>query len=257
MSDGFIHGLSDLLNNMSSGDGARGDYIEELWVKAGESARIRFLTDGDEVITTFFHRVVTDKESGKVRESYCTSSVGQDCQNCVDQVPKSLRWHVWVYVYYRLLSQPQEGCEIIEQAGRVMYKQPVNKVMLLRRGVGKGQYLANKLQSLYQRYGTLLDRDYDWVRQGSTKDNTTYDLIPYDQANFTVAMKELPIPLTEVVRNYPFKPGKSSSAPAPTEATKTNEEPTQQGEVVKKEEKLEEQPTRTTSLLDKLYGKKQ
>ena len=71
----------------------------------------------------------------------------------------------------------------------------------MKTGEGWGGYIISKFVRYFQKYGTLLDRDYEWIRQG--KDMTTsYELLPEDPStlNETVVLKIKRLPsLTDFI----------------------------------------------------------
>ena len=248
-----ITGLGDWLKHREE-QPQTGDYIPELRLKGRESARIRFLTDGDEIEIREFHGVPGGSR-GYNRDVYCLKEDGKDCELCEKGIKRSAKWHVWVYVYYKLCVEPGEG-RVVDQVGNnVFFRQEINKVMLLRMGMGKDCSRINQLITPYQRLGTLVDRDYDFIRSGKGKDDTSYNLFLDAPSEFTAEVDMPEYTLAEVAQNYPFEPkkGKTSATPPVKVENYTISGKENVAKVLSDETVAPERPDGTRKLFSKLF----
>jgi hypothetical protein len=168
------------------------DWIRYLKVRDGEFALIRFITDAKDVISVPMHNVtqMTPKGERTVKE-YCTLSDNGACQNCAKGSAPSETIFLWVYVYYilhrtqnpRLEMFPDQKWQPVKVGATNMYKEDINKPMILRTGVGKSNYIKNLFLDFAREYDTLVDRDYKWSRKGAGFNDTTYNLIAKDKSD--------------------------------------------------------------------------
>jgi hypothetical protein len=158
----------------------------------GDSAIIRFLTDGSDFVTGFFHSIregVTRNNKPRFNLVYCNWE-NEDCEWCanLDDAPRRRLMHAYVWVY---VVTKADGTE-----------EEVNAPKLLATGPGKGSYITNYFMTFVRKYGTLTDRDYEWSRKGQKMEDTVYSLTPEDKGDaprvVTKALATLP-PLEDVV----------------------------------------------------------
>ena len=169
------------------------DPTRRLWINAGDIAFIRFLTDVEDVYWHRFHRIPQRSRMGKTYSQwkYCAVEDEGDCKYCsldplVDKndvrIPRT-RFFFWVYVKGILHKSPAKdgSWKEIKYAGDTYYKEEKNRVQIFETGPGQGGATEAKLKNWAKRFGTLTDRDYEWVRQGTEVSDTSYDLIPVEK----------------------------------------------------------------------------
>lgn len=213
----YIEGLEGLRVALSEDAANRQSFGAFLTLRAGESARIRFITDGPGVVTALYHSVSEVSKAGRpfYKNVYCGWEDGDECRYCQDVQrgepirSKKMNMYVWVYAVTRV-----DGSQEVVSEPRV-----------LRSGVGKNNYLVATLSNYLKKYSTLTDRDYEWKRDGATQDDTVYSLLPEDKGPAPQSISEvtskLP-PLGDIARDdftkWTF--AKKQSAPAsPREGT--------------------------------------
>jgi hypothetical protein len=169
----------------------KGDWINQVKIGDGDIAVLRFITDGDNLIRAKFHNItkMTPKGEWKV-PTYCTIEDTGVCQHCsAGDVPYNTM-NLWSYVYYILHKVQNPKIEAGSTAGiwpqvkhgkKVMYKEEVNAFKWFRTKYGyQGRYKLLFIK-YNDKFGTLVDRDYTWSRNGSSKTDTNYDLDPQDK----------------------------------------------------------------------------
>ena len=128
----------------------------------GESCKLRFLTDADEFYYEWFHRVeVGGKYQG---DKICVqSALGESCKLCEQGAKSSMLFLAWVYEYHHDYPEPGDRrVRVISEGSRTVYREEVNEARLLKAsGMHKGS-----IKMRFERFGTLLDHDYEWIRQG-------------------------------------------------------------------------------------------
>lgn len=164
----------------------------------GERARIRFLTDTEQFFQGMFHRPYID---GKMYDPIVCpeqddnpptiEGMGEACNLCgPDRSNPSYKYFAWVYVYHILHPNQNPRLEkdsnapkwkTIKLGQATFYKQEINKVKMLL----FGQTIFDDLLALgvdeedEEAEGSLLKRDYSFVRNGARKDpKTTYTFVP-------------------------------------------------------------------------------
>ena len=168
--------------------GAGGD---NFYLKSdGDSALVRFMIDGDELIAGQFHRVVKVSKNGNKYwdEMFCTGD--DSCPYCdsddPDEIKTSFRFIAWVWVYEkRHDEQLDEEWEAKEIGGELKYIEKINKPMLFRHGYN----LSIIITALYTKYGTLVDRDFEISRSGSGL-NTRYSVLPEEKSKVSAEVKK-------------------------------------------------------------------
>jgi len=174
------------------------DRINYIFLKDRESAIIRFLTDGDEVILANFHTVEEVTPKGKrFSKHYCTQDL--TCKYCAQGVSYGEVIFLWGYCKYILHRTQNPRIDDdpnapkwprVRSGDQVYYKEDVNGPRIFSTGPGKGGAYKNALIKYSATYKTLLDRDYIWERQG-TGLGTTYTLTPKDPSKIEDSVKEL------------------------------------------------------------------
>ena len=187
------------------------DRIKILYVGAGETAVLRFLTDKDEVISAPFHNVEEMTPNGKkYRKKYCTMAEKNTCIWCsqANQVREYI--FLWSYVsniFHKVQNPALEGTQEAQRWERVkvgpafFYKEAVNGPMIFRMSPGKGGTNKSALIGFANEYEGLCDREYKWSREGAGRDDTKYTLTPKDKTNLedlSELISKLPL-LSDVV----------------------------------------------------------
>ena len=143
--------LSDIKSEISKSGTSKGKF---MFFKEDSKARVRFLTDMEDGLEIKFH----DSFALGVNVP-CQEEFGRICEYCEDENLRTRKMYLWsVYDY--------ESKEVKLLMAAVNNCSPVPA-----------------LASLYETYGTLLDRDYEIKRIGKGQ-NTTYSVIPLDKAKF-------------------------------------------------------------------------
>jgi len=180
--------------------------IRWLNIGDGEVALLRFVTDKDDIIQAEMHSVKRMTPRGeRFSKTYCKSQDNMACEYCAQGISTGPMLFAWVYVYeimhrqqnQRLTTDPNAAkWERIEVRDIPYFKEEVEGLMVFKTGPGKDQKYRNMLVNLSEEYGTLSDRDYKWVRTGSTKETTDYSLVPRDpkktKKEVIEASKDLP-----------------------------------------------------------------
>jgi hypothetical protein len=155
----------------------------------GDSALIRFLTNGDELIAGQFHRVSKMSNNGNKYwdEMFCSGD--DDCPYCnsdePDEIKTSFRFIAWVWVHEkRHEEQLDEEWEAKEVDDELKYIEKINKPMLFRHGYN----LSIIITALYTKYGSLIDRDFEIARSGSGL-NTRYSVLPEEKSKMPAEVK--------------------------------------------------------------------
>lgn len=187
----MLKGLEEIIERTEEIDAIQnGNRIRKLYLRDRESAVLRFISEKDDVILAYMHRMKQESAGGKskTRWYYCVKGDGQECPHCVDgNKPKGMLY-MWTWVYYVLHTRQNPALEQDSDAPRwqptkvgtqTFYKEDINAPLVFSIGIGKSGVYKNKIISLQQEYGSLGDRDYKLVRTGAELD-TVYELIPKD-----------------------------------------------------------------------------
>ena len=143
--------LSDIKSEISKSGTSKGKF---MFFKEDSKARVRFLTDMEDGLEIEFH----DSFALGVNVP-CQEEFGRECEYCDDENLRTRKMYVWS-----------------------VYDFESKEVKLLMAAVNNCSPVP-ALASLYETYGTLLDRDYEIKRIGKGQ-NTTYSVIPLDKAKF-------------------------------------------------------------------------
>ena len=196
----------------------RGRKTQRLRIASGDIARVRFLTDANEVYWAYFHSVKSMTRLGKTysRWVYCdkTADPDADCEKCkkVDLESSEVsfprfRMFFWVFLknIQHIKKDDKELWKAIKRlgkSGKTFYEEEVNLPLVLETGPGNQGYIEERIKTWADKYGTLCDRDYEWSRKGEKMEDTVYDLIPMDSEEFELSeeLKDSLIPLENVAR---------------------------------------------------------
>jgi len=181
----------------------------QLEIKGGDVAVIKFVQDANKVFVCGFHAVPTKGKFGEYKQDvYCKAQDGENCSFC-EQIGEEIailhkKWHAWVIVERIYHSKQADANWMVGKRGKKQYYvEVVNGLRLLRKGEGKGKYLTNKLISIYEEYGTLLDRVFLWKRNGDKRDDTLYDiLVSTEDKDFKAEIPEDLMSLKEVAQQF-------------------------------------------------------
>ena len=178
------------LNNPNLPQAGGGDYIKTIrLMDDGESCRIRFLNDKDDIFFEWQHRKM---EGGQFRGfQVCPrAAFEQNCDDCDsgdDKRRAQLQFFAWVWEYSHDFPQDKEGREAIKIGRKTLYREIVGEVKLMRYAGTHKTGLEYRSDTI----GTLIDRDYDWIRAGEKGTmKPTYMLEPVEGTT-AVMNKEL------------------------------------------------------------------
>ena len=184
--------------------------ILQIKLKDGEQALFRFLTEPDSVISAEFHTVkeITPKGEWRVKK-YCSQD--SSCKYCAEGSTTGELIFLWTYCYYILHKQQNPRLDTdpespkwkrVKVGEQIYFQEEVNGPRVFRTGPGKGYTYKTNLINYANEYGTYMDRDYKWIREGAQKEDTAYTLMPKDPKpmgdEVKKVLKELP-DLTKVV----------------------------------------------------------
>lgn len=168
-----ITGL-DALKQAQEREAKKSNYSMFLFLRDGDVARVRFMTNGAEIQTQQYHTVPTGRQSksGKalIEDVYCGWEDGQDCRYCGNvsqETQRSRKMNMFVWVY-----------EVEHADGNV---DAIHAPRVWRIGGGKAGYITNFLTTYVKKYGSLTDRDYEIRRTGAGMVDTTYNILPEDK----------------------------------------------------------------------------
>lgn len=173
------------------GDAKTGNYIRNNRLSDdGEFCKIRFLTDVDEMFFEWMHPIhVTIKGKKWFRgfKACPASAFNQACDDCDNQADSSLRFTGWVWEYNHTYTEDSDDRTAVKEGKRTVYREDVSAVRLF----AYANFHKAALEMRANKYGTLLDRDYEWIRSGEKGTNRPqYMLEPSDEGK-TPMPKEL------------------------------------------------------------------
>ena len=168
------------------------NYVPFLNLPISGKARIRILS---EPITYNSHKIY-DLVKKRTYYRYCSIEDEKDemCKYCNSGLKSSRTFMFWVYVYFKLaLTEGRYGIwSPVSYQNKKMFQQIVEKSMVLRRGMGKGNSMFDKFASNYLEYGSWQDRDYTWSRNDAKVWNETdYFLNPRDPSEVSPKLKKI------------------------------------------------------------------
>ena len=156
-------GISSIPDPASGG----GDFIRRVKLADDkESCRIRFITDGDEVFWDFFHRLM--KRGKFAGFQICVNeALGQVCDICDEggeDAKKSKQVFLWVWeIDHDFVEEPRGGDYAGVKVGRrTVYRADVGEVRLMQYSTAH----KSGINRQFDRLGTLLDHEFEWVRDG-------------------------------------------------------------------------------------------
>jgi hypothetical protein len=153
-----------------------------------ESFLFRFMIDEDGITNGYFHRVPMEQNDRSWTQD--VPCLGDGCPYCASDDSKiskrSYKFLTWIWVYYRLHTKADEEgkWEPVEKDDGTFYKESLEKPMILK----QGYYFSRLLTAIYAKYGTLIDRDYECIRNGTGLD-TSYSLFPEDKRPMSKKVK--------------------------------------------------------------------
>ena len=188
--------------NIPSNEGSfeNREFIRSIRLKEDkESCRIRFLTDDDDIFFAAFHDAKFPPIFGEVcvKEEF-----NRECTKCDNGENVRTKWLAWVYEYTHDYTSKGDIPDDVEDyetlelgSGRKIYRVEVNDVGLMCYARGH----KGSIVHFSEKYGTLLDRDYEWSRNGRAKDmETSYMLEPEDKGKLSAELKKLMSELTDL-----------------------------------------------------------
>jgi len=187
--------------------------IDVLKLVDGDYAKIRILSDSNEVIKVPFHSKELHFPSGKTFTKMIYCSGENDCGICGDnegeddirETRSKLILYIYVYEVAHKQNNPDKDWKKDSETGK--YIETVNKPMLLMTGRGNQGYIENTFIEYWGKYKTLSDRDYIWGRKGSGLKDTLYSLTPEDKSKIpgvVLSSKEKLKPLETIIKEmYP------------------------------------------------------
>lgn len=145
-------GLIDSIKSNVAKSGSNKEKI--LYVKADSKVRIRFLQELDTGYEFVFH-----DSFDKGINTICQEELGKNCPLCGDDELRTRTLYAWS-----------------------VYNYDTKRVEVMLYAVNNCTPVAG-LVSMYENYGTILDRDYVLSKQGKQQ-NTTFTVIPQDKQKF-------------------------------------------------------------------------
>ena len=165
----------------------QGDFIQYLRLSDdGDIAKFRIVSSHDPdltketgipsyLISAVFHRhedfskngkrFFTSTICGKEEDDY--GNLVGECNLCDVDIPRSLQFMIWVYVYAIYHKHPSPDPKVKWDEGKLgamlVYKEPVEKFMVWQ----DGYYSSRALEGRIEQYGSLTDRDYMRIRRGA------------------------------------------------------------------------------------------
>jgi hypothetical protein len=199
----MLKGLKELKEKQEQAQQyASEDRIKVLRLDDGDHARVRFLTDTDDIIEAGIHELEEISPAGKKKypKRYCAREDTGDCQWCKEgSIPKKTMF-LWAYVYEimhktqnpALADDPNAArwSQVKSPGGGIYYKEEVNGVQVFRSKRGKSNVIQDAFINYADEYGTWTDRDYKWSRSGKLMD-TSYTLTPKEASKMTKEIKEI------------------------------------------------------------------
>jgi hypothetical protein len=190
-----------------SGGGGKKNWIREVRLTGpGETARMRVLTEGDGFLSAWYHRVQDVLASGATvwRRRLCPQEIGSRCATCEEYVAatpedrkhlpnRSRQFLAWAFV--RFIDYPEAPASdkietqlVKNDQGVVVNRQTVDSVRLIAMSVSH----LDPFVFRFDRNKTLLDRDFEMVRQGARGiQKPTYLLEPLDPSPMTAELKDI------------------------------------------------------------------
>lgn len=182
-------------DEIPSSDG--GGFIRHIRLKAdGESCRIRFLTEHDEIFWERFHRnMVSGQYRGQV---LCVKSAfGQACSKCEGDESTNnkpdragTQFLAWAFEYAHFYPEKPAKIETkkVKIGTMTFYMEEVNEPRLMRYSIMH----RGGIKARAERHGTIMDSPFEWIRtNGSDPKKPTYTLEALDKEKMPAELKEL------------------------------------------------------------------
>lgn len=145
-------GIIDSIKSNAAKSGTNKEKI--LYIKSDSKVRVRFLQEFDEGFQFNFH----DSFAAGV-DSICQEELEKTCPLCGDETLRTRPKYAWS-----------------------VYNYDTKKVEVMLFAVNNCTPVSGLL-SMYENYGTIMDRDYVLSKSGKQQ-NTTYTVIPMDKERF-------------------------------------------------------------------------
>lgn len=159
-----------------------GDYIRSVYLRdEGDSCRIRFLTEADDIFWAYFHQVI---RGGRFAgwKICLAEEAAQTCDLCDAGDTPKLQFLAWAYEIDHFYTAKPERLESepVRVGRSTLYRVAVSEPRLMRYAASHLDTSGIGVQA--ERRGTLLGRTYEWVRRGMGLD-TTYNLTASEEQN--------------------------------------------------------------------------
>ena len=227
----------------------QGDFIQYMRLSDdGDIAKFRIVSSHDPgltketgipsyLISAVFHRhedfskngkrFFTSTICGKEEDDY--GNLVGECNLCDIDIPRSLQFMIWVYVYAiyhrKQNNDPENPWEEGKLGAMLVYKEPVEKFMIWQ----DGYYSSQALEGRIEQYGSLTDRDYMRIRRGARgSQQVRYELERLDPEpiadNIVVQARDLPDLMEVAVGNVRTMGGNAddNSSYAPSQPRENN-----------------------------------
>ncbi len=160
-----------------------GDFVNVLWVKLpddGDTATVRFLEEGDDVYSYWFHDFSkSDPQAGWRFKVPCLdqNDDGTPCPGCREDLKRGFQG--LINVIWReapVFKRDEDGRVVKKNSGEIIVEDYKDQIAVFRGGIELfGKTLAKKDVT----YKGLTTRDFEIERQGTGLD-TTYAIEPDD-----------------------------------------------------------------------------
>ena len=174
-----------------SGKAGGSRYIRHIRLRDdGEFCRLWFLTEGDEIFLESFHNIDNPGSGPKWLSKICVNSAfGQACEYCEEGSART-EFLAWTYELLHFYPDKPDNVETKKAtigSGR-MYVEEVNEIRLMRASIMH----RGSIKTRMERHGTLLDRPFDWIRDGKKgSKRPSYTLEALDVEKMTKELREL------------------------------------------------------------------
>jgi hypothetical protein len=181
------------------GGGGGGGIYHIRCLEDGESCRLRFLTDHEDLFWGWFHRK-TDASGNFAGMKMCPRELGTACEDCIaakggeERRKASMNFLAWAYEYEHYYTKPVEGAREVKIGLVTRYVKPVNEIRLWRYASAH----MKALEPIITRKGTITDRDYEWLRAGKSGDKK-----PQYSVEQVGEVEPLPPEVAKLVANLP------------------------------------------------------
>ncbi len=165
-------------------------FINQIMLKEDkEKSVFRFITDFNDFYYERYHRNMVGGEF-KGYKVCVREALGQPCERCSREEPTSLRFSGWVFEkthYYRKFFEFKNVEKKLIKDGDI-WRLDINSPILLEASIMH----FNPLEFRQDMYGTLLNREYSWIRVGEKGSRRpTYMLEPEPESEYPKDLEEL------------------------------------------------------------------